>query len=77
MSHMLAGCQLYQRLLGVLAQQVSGLSDLRADLRDLHTHISKVTHTHTHTHGLQEKLRCDWLLMSGASLCCRLRKQLD
>lgn len=45
-SRMLAGSRLYQGLLGVLSNRLSGLSDLQADLRDLHTHISKVTHTH-------------------------------
>ncbi len=47
---MSAGSQMYQGLLGVLSEKLSGLSDLRADLRDLLTHINKVTHTHTHTH---------------------------
>ncbi|KAI9523656.1 hypothetical protein NQZ68_025378 [Dissostichus eleginoides] len=40
-SRMSAGCQLYQGLLGDLSERLSGLSDLRADLRDLHTHINK------------------------------------
>lgn len=45
---MAAGSQLYQGLLGVLCERVGGLSDLRADLRDLLTHVNKVTHlTHT------------------------------
>lgn len=46
-SRMLAGSRLYQGLLGVLSDKLSGpsgLSDLRADLRDLLTHINKVTH---------------------------------
>ncbi|KAJ4921375.1 hypothetical protein JOQ06_022819 [Pogonophryne albipinna] len=33
---------LYQGLLGDLSERLSGLSDLRADLRDLHTHINKM-----------------------------------
>lgn len=44
-SRMSAGSRLYQGLLGVLSDRLSGLSDLRADLRDLLTHINKVTHT--------------------------------
>ena len=42
---MSAGSRLYQGLLGVLSDRLSGLNDLRADLRDLLTHITKVTHT--------------------------------
>uniref|UniRef100_A0A8P4KNI3 Uncharacterized protein n=1 Tax=Dicentrarchus labrax TaxID=13489 RepID=A0A8P4KNI3_DICLA len=41
-SRMCAGSRLYQRLLGVLSDRLSGLSDLRADLRDLLTHINKM-----------------------------------
>ncbi|XP_029283513.1 granulocyte colony-stimulating factor-like isoform X2 [Cottoperca gobio] len=41
-SRMSAGSQLYQGMLGVLSDRLSGLSDLRADLRDLHTHIHKM-----------------------------------
>ncbi|XP_069565174.1 granulocyte colony-stimulating factor-like [Brachyistius frenatus] len=39
---MLAGGQLYQGLLGVLSDRLGGLKDLRADLRDLLTHITKM-----------------------------------
>ncbi|XP_056262299.1 uncharacterized protein LOC130188155 isoform X2 [Pseudoliparis swirei] len=39
---MAAGSRLYQRLLGVLSERLSGLSDLQGDLRDLRTHISKM-----------------------------------
>ncbi|XP_068458073.1 colony stimulating factor 3 (granulocyte) b [Clinocottus analis] len=42
LSRMSAGSRLYQRLLGVLSEQLSGLSDLQADLRDLQTHLSKM-----------------------------------
>lgn len=45
MSRMLVGSRLHQVLLGVLSEKLSALSDLQADLRDLQTHISKVTHT--------------------------------
>ncbi|KAL7379097.1 hypothetical protein ABVT39_023038 [Epinephelus coioides] len=45
-SRMAAGSRLYQGLLGVLSDRLSGLSDLRADLRDLLTRINKVAHTH-------------------------------
>ncbi|XP_044037135.1 granulocyte colony-stimulating factor-like [Siniperca chuatsi] len=41
-SRMSAGSRLYQGLLGVLSDRLSGLSDLRADLRDLLTHINKM-----------------------------------
>ncbi|XP_051797159.1 uncharacterized protein LOC110965910 [Acanthochromis polyacanthus] len=41
-SRMSAGSQLYQGLLGVLSDKLSGLNDLRADLRDLLTHITKM-----------------------------------
>uniref|UniRef100_A0A4W6EW41 Granulocyte colony-stimulating factor n=2 Tax=Lates calcarifer TaxID=8187 RepID=A0A4W6EW41_LATCA len=41
-SRMMAGGQLYQGLLGVLSERLSGLKDLRADLRDLLTHINKM-----------------------------------
>ncbi|XP_042338238.1 granulocyte colony-stimulating factor-like [Plectropomus leopardus] len=41
-SHMAAGVRLHQGLLGVLSERLSGLSDLRADLRDLLTHITKM-----------------------------------
>ncbi|XP_070780019.1 colony stimulating factor 3 (granulocyte) b [Enoplosus armatus] len=41
-SRMSAGSQLYQGLLGVLSEKLSGLSDLQADLRDLLTHINKM-----------------------------------
>ncbi|XP_008328618.1 uncharacterized protein LOC103393428 isoform X2 [Cynoglossus semilaevis] len=36
------GGQLHQRLLGVLSDRLSGLSDLTVDLRDLLTHITKM-----------------------------------
>ncbi|KAI3359472.1 hypothetical protein L3Q82_013777 [Scortum barcoo] len=39
-SRMSAGSRLYQGLLGVLSEKLSGLSDLRANLRDLLTHIT-------------------------------------
>ncbi|XP_040047329.1 colony stimulating factor 3 (granulocyte) b isoform X1 [Gasterosteus aculeatus] len=41
-SRMSSGILLYQRLLGVLSDRVSGLSDLQADLRDLQTHVATV-----------------------------------
>ncbi|XP_073351153.1 uncharacterized protein [Pagrus major] len=41
-SRMSAGSRLYQGLLGVLSNSVSGLSDLQADLRDLLTHLNKM-----------------------------------
>ncbi|XP_033501595.1 granulocyte colony-stimulating factor-like [Epinephelus lanceolatus] len=41
-SRMAAGSRLYQGLLGVLSDRLSGLSDLRADLRDLLTRINKM-----------------------------------
>ncbi|XP_054908150.1 granulocyte colony-stimulating factor-like [Poeciliopsis prolifica] len=41
-SRMLAGVQMYQNLLEVLSSKVSGLDDLRADLRDLLNHINKL-----------------------------------
>ncbi|XP_069381550.1 colony stimulating factor 3 (granulocyte) b [Paralichthys olivaceus] len=41
-SRMSVGCLLYQGLLGVLADRLSGLTNLRADLRDLLTHINKM-----------------------------------
>lgn len=41
-SRMLAGGQLYQRLLGVLSDKVSGLDDLKVDLRDLLLRVSKL-----------------------------------
>ncbi|KAM7371358.1 hypothetical protein PAMP_008610 [Pampus punctatissimus] len=41
-SRMSAGSQLYQGLLGVLSDRLSGLSDLRSELRDLLTQISKM-----------------------------------
>ncbi|XP_039980234.1 uncharacterized protein LOC120788449 [Xiphias gladius] len=41
-SRMLVGGRLYQGLLGVLSERLSGLKDLRADLRDLLTHINKM-----------------------------------
>lgn len=44
-SRMAAGSRLYQGLLGVLSDRLSGLSDLWADLRDLLTRINKVAHT--------------------------------
>ena len=54
LSRMSVGIKLHQDLLGALAAQLVGLDDLRADLRDLLTQITKVqaahTHTHTHTH---------------------------
>ncbi|XP_068192976.1 colony stimulating factor 3 (granulocyte) b isoform X2 [Antennarius striatus] len=40
LSHMLAGSQLYQGLMGVLSSRLSGLGDLQADLRDLQTSIN-------------------------------------
>ncbi|XP_072225026.1 colony stimulating factor 3 (granulocyte) b [Leuresthes tenuis] len=42
LSHMSAGSQLFQDLLGVLSSKLSGLEDLRADLRDLLTLINKL-----------------------------------
>ncbi|KAL6102340.1 csf3 [Pungitius sinensis] len=39
---MSSGTRLYQRLLGVLSDRASGLSDLQADLRDLQTHVAKM-----------------------------------
>lgn len=48
-SRMLVGCQMFQRLLAVLSEKLDGLMDLKVTLRDLVTHITKVTHTHTHT----------------------------
>ncbi|KAK2894294.1 colony stimulating factor 3 (granulocyte) b [Channa argus] len=39
---MLAGSQLYKGILGVLSERLSGLSDLKAELRDLHLHINKM-----------------------------------
>ena len=44
-SRMFVGCLLYQGLLGVLSDRLSGLTNLRADLRDLLTSINKVTYT--------------------------------
>ncbi|XP_053194989.1 colony stimulating factor 3 (granulocyte) a [Scomber japonicus] len=41
-SRMSAGSRLYQGLLGVLSERVTGLSDLRSDLRDLLTQITKM-----------------------------------
>ncbi|XP_040919396.1 granulocyte colony-stimulating factor-like [Toxotes jaculatrix] len=41
-SRMSAGGQLYQGLLGVLSERLSGLKDLQADLRDLLTLINKM-----------------------------------
>ncbi|XP_013878618.1 uncharacterized protein LOC106528090 [Austrofundulus limnaeus] len=41
-SRMLAGVQMYQDLLEVLSTSLSGLEDLRSDLRDLLTHINKM-----------------------------------
>ncbi|XP_070837007.1 uncharacterized protein [Chaetodon trifascialis] len=41
-SRMSAGSRMYQGLLGVFSDKLSGLSDLRADLRDLLTHINKM-----------------------------------
>ncbi|CAK6983476.1 colony stimulating factor 3 (granulocyte) a [Scomber scombrus] len=41
-SRMSAGSRLYQGLLGVLSDRVIGLSDLRSDLRDLLTQITKM-----------------------------------
>ncbi|XP_067472020.1 uncharacterized protein [Thunnus thynnus] len=41
-SRMSAGSRLYQGLLGVLSDRLSGLSDLRSELRDLLTQISKM-----------------------------------
>ena len=45
---MWAGSQLYQELLAVLSDRLSGLDDLRADLRDLLTQINKVTNAPSH-----------------------------
>ncbi|XP_074513250.1 colony stimulating factor 3 (granulocyte) b isoform X2 [Sebastes fasciatus] len=42
LSRMLAGVQLYQGLLGDLSGRLSGLSDLKADLRDLLNHITEI-----------------------------------
>ncbi|XP_023263453.1 uncharacterized protein LOC111656104 [Seriola lalandi dorsalis] len=41
-SRMLAGGRLYQGLLGILSERLSGLTDVRADLRDLLTHLRKM-----------------------------------
>ncbi|XP_076023634.1 uncharacterized protein LOC143013831 [Genypterus blacodes] len=41
-SRMSAGVRLHQELLGVLSSKVSAVTDVRADLRDLNTHISKI-----------------------------------
>ncbi|XP_035472426.2 granulocyte colony-stimulating factor [Scophthalmus maximus] len=41
-SRMSAGGRLYQGLLGVLSERLSGLTDLQADVRDLLTHIRKM-----------------------------------
>uniref|UniRef100_A0A3Q3VKR8 Uncharacterized protein n=1 Tax=Mola mola TaxID=94237 RepID=A0A3Q3VKR8_MOLML len=41
-SRMWVGSRLYQGLLGVLSDRLSGLDDLRADLRDLLTQINKM-----------------------------------
>lgn len=53
-SRMLVGCQMFQKLLAVLSQKLDGLMDLKVTLRDLVTHITKVTHTCSglHTHNL-------------------------
>ena len=52
MSRMLVGCQMFQTLLVVLSEKLEGLMELKVTLRDLVTHITKVTHTcsglHTH-----------------------------
>lgn len=64
-SRMSAGSRLYQGLLGVLSDRLSGLSDLQADLRDLLTHIDKVTLTPDVTSAAPltpQVLNCDWLL---------------
>lgn len=44
-SRMLAGSQMYLEVVGVLSDKLGGLSDLKADLRDLLLRINKVTHT--------------------------------
>ncbi|TNM97125.1 hypothetical protein fugu_015281 [Takifugu bimaculatus] len=44
-SRMLVGCQMFQKLLGVLSERVDGLMDLKVTLRDLVTHITKMTET--------------------------------
>lgn len=44
-SRMLVGCQMFQRLLGVLSERLDGLADLKVTLRDLVTHVAKVMHT--------------------------------
>ncbi|XP_077413545.1 colony stimulating factor 3 (granulocyte) b isoform X2 [Vanacampus margaritifer] len=41
-NRMAAGVRMFQSLLGVLSERLGGLDGLRADLRDLLTHISKV-----------------------------------
>ncbi|XP_060946796.1 uncharacterized protein LOC133023752 [Limanda limanda] len=41
-SRMSVGCRLYQGLLGVLSDRLGGLTNLRADLSDLLTHINKM-----------------------------------
>lgn len=53
-SRMLVGCQMFQRLLAALSEKLDGLMDLNVTLRDLVTHITKVTHTRLglHTHIL-------------------------
>ena len=42
---MSAGTRLFRDLLGNLSNNLSGLADLEADLRDLLTHIDKVGST--------------------------------
>jgi len=83
---MSAGSQLFQDLLGVLSSKLSGLEDLRADLRDLLTHINKVTHTpamtsqlHAAALSLHEQPAfwscdhgCDWL----TAVCALQLKEL-
>ncbi|XP_077386408.1 colony stimulating factor 3 (granulocyte) b isoform X2 [Festucalex cinctus] len=41
-NRMVAGVRMFQGLLGVLSERLGGLDRLRADLRDLLTHIAKV-----------------------------------
>ncbi|KAM8824311.1 colony stimulating factor 3 (granulocyte) a [Synchiropus picturatus] len=43
--HMMSGAQLYHNMLQVLSKNEPGLRDLGLDLRDLHTHITKIKDT--------------------------------
>lgn len=52
---------MYQDLLEVLSTRLSGLEDLRSDLRDLLTHVNKVQILVTSSHYLSGDLSSDWL----------------